>query len=447
MAIKSKNEAQTIDIPFNYDPRGYQLPSLRALDNGIKRAVVVWPRRSGKEKTFLNYTAKKMLDRVGSYYYFFPTYKQGRKILWEGMDYTGFKFLSHFPKPILAGKPKDDEMKLEYRNGSIFRVIGTDDIDSIVGTNPVGCVFSEYALQDPAAWDYIRPILAENGGWAIFDFTPRGENYGWDIYQLALNDPDNWFCELLTVDDTKHIDKDVLDRERKEIMLKYGNDSLFQQEYYCSFKAANPGAYYAAQINRAEKEKRITGVPYDSTVPVDTWWDLGIDDSMTIWFSQSCGREIHFIDYYEASGEGLVHCAGVLKDKAREGAWVFGTHTAPHDIEVRELSTGVSRKETAKKYGINFNVAQRLSVEDGIDAARNIFSRCWFDSKKCHKGINALKSYHKEYDEKNKVFLNKAKHDWSSHGADSFRTFAVSFRDIKYHSEEEMQFQFKSRKY
>jgi phage terminase large subunit len=411
-------------IPFNYVARDYQKPFWDAMRSGKKRAVLVWHRRSGKDKTLVNFVAKEMAKRVGSYYYLFPTYNQGRKILWEGMDRDGFKFLDHFPMEALKGKPNDTEMKLEYANGSLFRVIGTDKIDSIVGTNPVGCVFSEYSLQDPAAWDYLRPILAENGGWAVFNFTPRGENHGCQLYEMAKDDP-AWFCQVLTVEDTKVIAPEVLEQERREIIAKDGNDALYQQEYMCSFKVPIAGAYYAAQLMIAEQEKRICSVPYERAVPVDTWWDLGIDDSMTIWFTQTVGREIRVIDYVEVSGEGLVHCAGILREKG----YVYGNHTAPHDIEVRELSTGKSRLETARNFGINFRVAPRLGVDDGIDAARNIFSRCWFDAKKCQRGLNALKSYHKAFDEKNKCFRNHPHHDWSSHGADGFRTLAVAFRD------------------
>jgi hypothetical protein len=415
-----------ISLPHKYSAREYQKPFWVAMNvKKLLRAVLVWHRRSGKDKTLINFVAPKTQERVGAYYYIFPTYNQGRKILWEGVDKSGVKFLDHFPKELYKKKPNDTEMKIEFTNGSIFRVIGSDDIDSIVGTNPVGCVFSEYSLQDPKAWDFMRPILAENGGWAVFNFTPRGENHGYQLLEMAKNDP-TWFTQVLTVDDTKAIPREVLDQERKEIIQKDGNDALYQQEYYCSFKVPIAGAYYASQIMRATEEKRMTNVPYETRLPVDTWWDLGIDDSMTIWFSQTVGREIRFIDYYETSGEGLVHCAGVLRDKK----YVYGTHTAPHDIEVRELTSGVSRKDTAKGFGIDFRVAPLGRIEEGIDAVRNIFSRCWFDEKKCQRGLNALKSYHKEYDEANKTYRTHPEHDWSSHGADSFRTFAISYKDI-----------------
>ena len=361
-----------------------------------------------------------MFERVGAYYYFFPTYKQGKKILWEGMDRDGFKFMDHFPKE-LRKRTDNTELLIEATNGSIFQIIGTDNIDSVVGTNPVGCVFSEYALQDPKAWDYIRPILAENGGWAVFNFTPRGDNHGKDIFEMAQKSKE-WFCERLTVDDTKAIPKNILEQELREIASKDGTDSLYQQEYYCSFEEPVQGAYYGHQMKEAIN--RITHVPYAPETLVNTYWDLGVGDSTSIWFQQETAQEIRMIDYYETSGEGLAHYRNILQERG----YNYGIHYAPHDIEVRELGTGKSRKETAAGLGLDFKVAPKLPIDDGIDAARNILAKTWFNKVKCEKGINALRNYHKEYDEKNKTYKNRPHHDWSTHGADAFRYFAVSHR-------------------
>lgn len=216
-----------ITIPYNFTPRPYQLPMMQAIDNGHKRVVVIAHRRSGKDKTCINIMAKKMLERVGIYYYFAPTYTQGKKIIWDGIDKNGFKFLDHFP-PQIVKKKNDSELKIELINGSIFQVIGTDKIDSIVGTNPIGCIFTEYSLQNPKAWDLIRPILAENGGWAIFIFTPRGMNHGWKILQQAQSE--GWFHQVLSADETGAIDKEVLEAEKRQMP-----QDLYEQEYQCKF--------------------------------------------------------------------------------------------------------------------------------------------------------------------------------------------------------------------
>jgi phage terminase large subunit len=408
-----------VTVPRNYQPRAYQLPILQAIDDGFRRVVWVAHRRSGKDKTCVNLVAKMMIERIGVYYYVFPTYNQGRKILWDGIDKDGKRFLDHFPERLIA-KKNDSEMKIWFKNGSLFQVVGSDNIDSIVGTNPVGVVFSEYALQDPSAWAFVRPILAENEGWAVFVSTVRGENHFYDLYELAKNDP-TWYSQLDKASETKVIPQSVLDQERKEIVRLYGNDAFYQQEFECNFTVPIPGAYYADQIGVAYADGRVGRVAHEPRITVDTWWDLGINDRMAIWFTQSVGQEIRLIDYYENSGHGMDHYAQKLQEKR----YVYGTHHGPHDIGVRELISGKTRKESAAALGIDFDVVPKIPVIDGIDAVRAIFSRCWFDGDKCRDGLNALKSYRKQYDEKRKTYLNQPYHDWSSNGADAFRMMAV----------------------
>lgn len=412
-----------INLPHKFRPRPYQLPVLRALDNGAKRVVAVWHRRAGKEKTFINYTAAATSDRVGSYYYFFPTFAQAKRAIWDGRDREGFPFLGHFPPAYVVAR-SESELKLTLRNGSIFQLVGTDNFDGIMSTNPIGCVFAEYSLQDPRAWDYIRPILRENGGWAIFDFTPRGKNHGYKLYEIArklqAEGDSAWFAEKLTVDDTHVLGPDEIAAERREGM----DEDMIQQEYYCSFEGVQQGAYFGRQMAQAEKDGRIGRVPYQSEIAVDTWWDLGIGDAMAIWFTQNVGREVHVIDYLEQSGEGLPWYARALQERG----YVYGTHNAPHDIQVRELGSGKSRLETAAALGIRFNIVPQLDIVDGIDAARAFIARCWFDTAKTERGRLALVSYHKTWDEKRKCFGSHPFHDWSSNGADAFRYLAVGHK-------------------
>jgi phage terminase large subunit len=412
-----------ITLPYRYEPRRYQLPVLRALDAGATRAVAVWHCRSGKEKTFVNFTAKRACQRVGTYFYLFPTYTQAKKAVWDGRDRDGFPFLGHFPPAILAGK-NESEMKLSLTNGSIVQFVGSDNIDSLMSTNPIGCVFAEYALQDPRAWDYMRPILRENGGWAVFDYTRRGKNHGYDLFNLASRlveegDP-AWFVQRLTVDDTGVLSPADIEAERREGM----DEDLIQQEFYCSFEGAQQGSYYGREMNQAESEGRITRVTYQAEVAVDTWWDLGIDDATAIWFTQNVGREIHVIDYYENSGEGLPHYAKVLQERG----YMYGTHNAPHDIRVRELGTGKSRLETAAALGIRFATVPSIPLADGIEAARSFIPRCWFDRQKTERGRLALVSYHKTWDDKRRCFSSAPYHDWSEHGASGFRYLAVGHK-------------------
>lgn len=414
----------SITLPHEFTPRGYQLPILKALDSGYKRAVEVWHRRSGKDKVFINYTAKKMYERIGLYFYLFPTFLQGRKVIWNGRDRDGYKFTDHIPEAIRK-RTDNTDMLIETNNGSIFQVVGTDDIDRLRGSNPIGCVFSEWPYQNPSAWDILRPILAENDGWAAFVYTPYGKNHGYTLLETARAFPKLWFSEVLTVDDTHAIPPDILNQEKLEIIRKDGSDAFYQQEYMCRFDVPIQGAYYAQQLLVADEAGRIANVPHDPAARVYTFWDLGIDDSMSIWFMQVAGLEFHFIDYLESSGEGIAYYIKQLQEKKN---YIYAKHYAPHDIKVRELGTGRSRYETAKSLGIDFEIVPKLEIEDGIEAVRNFLSRCWFDKTKCDRGLSALRSYHKEWDEDNQVFKSKPEHDWASHGADAFRTFGVGFQ-------------------
>ena len=224
----------TIEMPYKFTARDYQEDLSSVLDAGYRRGVVVWHRRAGKDKTLINIMATQAAQVVGSYYYFLPTSTQGRKIIWDGMDKAGFKFLGHFPKELLDGPGNATQMKLTLKNGSIFQVIGTDKFDAVMGTNPIGCVFSEYSIQNPQAWNYIRPILVENGGWALFGYTPRGRNHGYELFNKGKQNPHDWYTELQTVRDTGAIDEEEIQKERDAGMP----EDVIQQEFYCSWNAS-----------------------------------------------------------------------------------------------------------------------------------------------------------------------------------------------------------------
>jgi len=406
-----------IILPYCYEPRAYQLPTWNYMegDKEGKRAAVVAHRRWGKDLLGINVVSVKAQERVGLYWHLLPTYKQGRAIVWNGMIATGRKFLDHF-HPDLVASTNSTEMRVTFKNGSQYQVVGTDDINSLVGTNPIGCIFSEYSLHDPAAWDYLRPILLENGGWALFIYTARGRNHGFTMFETARKNK-KWFVEL-SVAGTQGT--------RKENGEPVFSDDQIQEEYFCSFESPFVGSYYGTQMLQAEKQDRIREeIPYDPRLPVETWWDLGMDDSTTIWFIQRYATEIRVINYYENSGEGLQHYAKLLSGQISGHEeftdYFYGRHIAPHDIEVRELGTGKSRRETARGLGIKFTVGKIHEVSDGIEAVRSLLPTCYFSKQKCMRGIEALRQYRKAWDENNKVFRNHPLHDWTSHGADAFR--------------------------
>jgi hypothetical protein len=335
------------------------------------------------------------------------------------MTKEGHKFLDAFPKKFTRTS-SNAEMRREFINGSVFQVMGADQPDKFVGANPVGVVFSEWALMNPYVWKLTLPILIENDGWAVFITTPRGENHAYDKLMEAQNAP-SWYWSKLTAADCRVLTKDQLITAQEE----FGDEALFQQEMFTNFSIPLEGAYYASQMKQLQRKGQITRVAWEPKLPVHTAWDIGIDDETTIWFYQTYRNEIRIIDYHHETGEGLLHYVKLLHKKE----YMYGNHYFPHDIEVRELTTGKSRKDALREAGIKIRVVRKLSIEDGIEAARNLLPRCWFDEENCKDGINALKSYRKEKDEINNTFKARPVHDWSSHGADAFRYLAVSHRD------------------
>mgnify|MGYP001610313499 CR=1 FL=1 len=368
-----------------------------------------------------------------------PTLRQGRKVIWEGIDGDGKRARDAWPGWERPGSPeglvrhiRHDEMKVELFNGSIWYVVGSDNYDALMGTNPVGVVFSEWALTDPNAWEYVRPILAENGGWAVFVFTPRGRNHGHAMYEMAQSTTD-WFAELLTVEHTKAISREAIENDRRSGMA----NEIIQQEYWCSFDAPLHGAYYADQIAAADQEGRIASVPHDPAVKVDTWWDLGHSDATAIWWAQAVGGELHIIDYYEANGQPLEHFAAILKSRLDERKLVYGRHLWPHDGGAKTLASG-GRPLSAlfADLGVPVEVQVRHDVEVGIQRARQVIPRCWFDRVRCRIGLEALRSYRKDIDEDRstvaRVFFKPVpRHDWASHAADAFRTGAMASQDAR----------------
>jgi hypothetical protein len=339
------------------------------------------------------------------------------------MTGEGKKFIDYFPREIVE-KKSEQEMRIHLKNGSVIQLMGSDDPDKMVGANPVGVVFSEYSISDPSAWQLINPILAENGGWALFNGTPRGENHFYKLLLRAQSEG-SWFSSHLSVKDTKAIAAEEIRKARSEL----NNEARFQSEYMCSFKTPVEGAYYGSQINKAYKDKRVVEtIAVDPLLPVHTAWDLGMDDATTIWFFQLFKSEIRIVNYYENSGEGLPHYARHLNVWANQKDVTYGKHYAPHDIKVRELGTGKSRLETARGLGLKFTTVKKLSIIDGIEAVRNLLNRCWFSKGTCYAGIEALKGYHKEFDSSRGVFRKTPVHDKNSHGADAFRTLAVGLK-------------------
>jgi len=417
-----QERTEKIILPHDFEPRPYQQPFWNYMMGGGRKAVLVWHRRSGKDSVTWNALICKAFQRVGTYWHILPTYRQARDIIWTGMNKGGKRFIDYIPKDLIVRK-HDTELLIELVNGSIIKLVGSDNTDRVVGTNPIGAVYSEYSLQRPSVADLLGPIFAENEGWQVFQFTPRGHNHAYTLWNNARQ-TEGWYTSRLTVDDTRAIPLQAIEDERARGMA----EELVQQEYWVSFEAGQVGAYYAQQMRVAEEEGRITEVPWEPKTPVHTGWDIGFGDATAIWFMQpDPGGNWKFIDYYENSGEPLSHYVKVVKEKP----YVYAYHYAPHDIGNMEWAAGEVRLDTARNLGINFTVVPRHKVEDGIDKVRQTLMGAWFDRKKCKQGIDALMSYHKEYDEERKTFRTKPEHDWSSHSADSVRYLCMGYRPAR----------------
>lgn len=356
------------------------------------------------------------MKKVCVIYYIFPTYSQAKKVIWDSITNTGERILDYIPDEIAT--KNSAEMKIRFVNGSLLQLVGSDNFDSLMGTNPQGVVFSEYALQDPRAYQFMRPILTANDGWALFISTPRGKNHLWELYQIAKQNPE-WFCLKLTVEDTQHISMHDIEKERAEGIM---SEDLIQQEYYTSFEMGVEGAYYAKYLDKMRVKGQIGTVPYEIGFKVHTAWDIGVRDSTSIIFFQTIGQTVRIIDFYEKSKEGLEHYVKVLNSKP----YTYGKHIGPHDIAVKEFGSGMTRIEKAKHLGITFTVAPNISVIDGIESVRSAFSKIWIDETNCKDLIKALENYRQEYDVKRKVYKDNPLHNWASHAADSARYLCVS---------------------
>jgi len=404
-------------------PRSYQMPFCEALDEGkYKKFLLVFPRRAGKDFIAFNMVLRCALRKVGSYYYCLPTFKQARLVIFEAMTNSGIRFLDCIPTELIKRK-NSQEMLIELINGSIIRLIGSDTYDtSLVGTNPVMVVFSEFALADDRAYKFVRPILNANDGTVVILSTPRGRNSFYDLYQIAKNSAD-WYCEHLTINDTGHI---PIESIKKDIVLGEISEELAQQEYWTSFDMGIEGSYYGKYIDKMRLEGKIGDVPWEPGFPVHVTCDIGMRDSTVLIFFQVIGTVIHIIDYYENHSQGLEHYVQVLNDKE----YIYGKYIAPHDIEVREWGSGMSRLEKARNLGINFIVAPRLSINDGIEAVRTVLPRCWIDESKCGQFIKALENYRKEFDNLRKVYHDRPIHDQFSHANDAWRMACISLNKL-----------------
>lgn len=395
----------------DYHPRPLQAEIHRSLK---RFNVLVCHRRFGKTVLCINeliQRAQRQALEQPRLAYVAPFYKQAKTVAWD--------YLKHFTRAIPGVKRHETELRVDLPSGARIQLYGADNYDALRGIYLDGVVLDEYAQMRPKAWsEVIRPALADRGGFAIFIGTPKGRNAFHALYEAARLDP-AWYARLYRASESGVLSPEELASARAQM-----SEEEYEQEFECSFQAAIAGAYYGKAMAEAEKQGRITAVPWTPELPVITAWDLGIDDATSIWFAQVAGRELRLIDFYEASGVGLDHYAKVLREKP----YAYGEHLLPHDVEVTELGSGKSRYATLANLGLRGRVVPRHALEDGIAAVRNLLPRCVFERQKTARGVEALRHYRRDWDEALGTFKPRPRHDWASHAADALRYLAVGLR-------------------
>ncbi len=385
------------------------------LETEKRWGIVVAHRRAGKTVGCVQKAVKGALECKRPdprFAYVAPLYRQAKDVAWN--------YLKRLTAP-LGAEPNESELRVDVPGGARVRQYGADNPDSLRGIYLDGVVLDEYADMRPSVWgEIIRPMLSDRKGWAVFIGTPKGRNEFFALWERAQSDPD-WYSLMLKASQSGLLDDAELADARRTM-----TPEQYEQEYECSFEAAILGAYFGKEMAEAERAGRITDVPYEPELPVYTAWDLGIGDSTAIWFFQVAGDEIRVIDHYENHGHGLGHYVGELASKP----YTYAKDFVPHDARVKELGTGKTRVETLIALGRKPDLVANHKVDDGINAGRLTLAKCYFDRAKCAEGLEALRQYKADFDEKLRTFKDKPRHDWASHSADAFRYLAMAYREM-----------------
>jgi phage terminase large subunit len=409
---------EVLDIELEYSPRTVFQDFH---DREQRWAVVVAHRRCGKTVSCINdliYRALTEDKEHGQYAYVAPYYSQAKNIAWD--------YLQRYAKPVLA-RANQSELWVELVNGAKIKLYGADNPDALRGLYLDGVVLDEYADMRPRMWgEIIRPLLADRMGWAVFIGTPKGHNAFYDVYTNATKDQ-RWFAKTLRASQTKLLpEAELIDAQASM------SPDQYEQEFECSFEAAILGAFYGKEMRVLTDAGRITTVEADPLFPVNTAWDLGYSDDTALWFYQVIYGEIRILDYHSSNGHQVSYYTDLLESKRQENKWKYGKHYLPHDARAKTLASGGKSiiEQIASKIPVeSLKIVPSLSLQDGIQATRLALMRSWFDGVKCQDGIECLRQYQREYDEDKKVFRDKPKHDWTSHGADAFRMLAIAWKE------------------
>jgi hypothetical protein len=413
-----------------WDLRPHQKPLWKYLRKGGLRAMAVWHRRAGKDDVCLHSCAVAMLERQGTYWHCLPQFNQARRVLWDAVNpHTGKRRIDEaFPHEIRE-TTREQDMFIKLRNGSTWACIASDEYNRTVGASAAGITYSEFALQNPSAWAFHKPMLDENKGWAIFITTPRGRNHAYTMFEFAKKEP-GWFAERLTVEDTGVMSPEQLGAQLREYTALYGEDvgsAQYRQELFCDWNAALLGSIYSREMLAVRDEGRILPIEVPRGIPVHRAWDLGTRDDTSIWFFAIVGAQIYVVDHLATSGVGLEWYVDEVEKRLLEHGWTPGHDYVPHDAKVLEFGSGKTRVETMMQLGLKPMLVRDHRVQDGINAVRRTLPLCVFHPRTEDSGISALEQYSRAWDDEKKAFRAAATHDWTSHPADAFRYLSMAW--------------------
>jgi hypothetical protein len=403
------------DVVISLKLRKWQWPLVeyfrkKRAGNTAAHASVVAHRRAGKDRAALFIELEEALTSPREVWHCLPEYAQARKVIWSAITGQGERLIDTiFHKEIVA-KSNEQDMSIRLVNGSLWRLVGADNFNSLVGPNPKFVTFSEFALMRPQARDFVRPILAENGGSELMITTPRSYNHAFDVHEYAKK-ARGWYHALHPVSQTKLIPDDVLAVERASMPPE-----LYEQEYECSFSAANVGAILGSRVETAEREGRVSDdFVRDPAQPVIVSSDIGFRDAAAFWFWQPKPDGLALIDYQEESGLDADDWIERLA-----GRYNYSRFWLPHDARAKTFATKRSAIERFKAAGFPVALVPQVSVAHRVNAARMMMARCRFIASPCARGLLALRSWSYEWDADRRTFSKEPLHDEWSHGGDAF---------------------------
>lgn len=420
-------------MEFERRIRWYQRPFHEYMVSGGKRAIEIAHRRWGKDEIVLGATCTLAHQRIASYWHCLPEYEQGRKALWDAINaHTGKRRIDEAFPPEIRESKDEQKMFIKLKCGSTWQIIGSDRYDATVGAGVAGIAYSEWALANPSAWAYHRPMLEENNGWAAFITTPRGRNHAKAMYDMAKSNP-RWFAEISSITDTEALTKEQLAESLQEYIALYGEDlgrAQFEQEYLCSFNAAILGAFYAREMLAVRQEGRICEIEPNYSRPIHRAWDIGVKDDTSIWWFQVVGGQVFVLDCYTASGAGIDHYAEYVHNLAAERGWKLGTDYVPHDAAQRQWAVPGAKTiiQQMQSYGLHPEQVPNSTKLNGINAGRKTLAVSVFHPRCEEVGISALEQYRREWDDEKKTFKASEVHDWTSHLADAWRYLSLCWR-------------------